>query len=104
MCSHETWLSQPVCSAGGRASGSSKLPIVKEMEPDPRYSNVSGVPHFGQKPRLATLEEAKYDGSPSVKRKASRWMVAYTPKGPPVARWHMRQWQYVAFCGADVIS
>src|SRR5262245_40127687 len=93
MWSHETWLSQPTCEAGGRESGSSKLPIVNDMKPFSTYSKVSGVPHLLQKPRLATLDESKKDACPWVHEKAERLTVAYTPNGPPVALWHIRQWQ-----------
>jgi hypothetical protein len=93
-------LSMPNCLTMGALSGSSRLPMVVYMRASGvSYLNDSGVPHFSQKPRRARLELAKKLGEPRVHAKLAGDDPASAANSPPVARWHMRQWQAWLFSG-----
>src|SRR5690606_26039760 len=87
-------LSMPNCLTMAASCGASSEPMVVYMRAvGESYMNDSGVPQAEQKPRCARLELAKNAGLPRVQAKFSGLPPASAANTPPVARWHMRQWQ-----------
>ena len=85
-------LSAPECSVGTKREGSSKLPTVRSMRGLSLNAKPSGVPHSRQKGRLAIGEEANQSGSRAQAMSVFPTFLKAIDT-PPVARWHIRQWQ-----------
>jgi hypothetical protein len=75
-----------------KSSGSSTLPKVTSHLSASGYSKPKGVPHLLQKGRCAIGELAYQSGSDSHRRCSLR-ILTKAAATPPVARWHILQWQ-----------
>ncbi|KAJ8136337.1 hypothetical protein OY671_010450, partial [Metschnikowia pulcherrima] len=86
-------LSAPACDTGRKIEGSSKSPTVRSiMQAPARKAKPSGVPQAEQNGRRAIGDEAYQSGSRS-QTMASRATCTKAAATPPVAFWHIRQWQ-----------
>jgi hypothetical protein len=94
-----------VWSFGGTAFGSSRLHVVMSISSGCfALSNVSGVPHLGQKLRVPWALELKRAGVPRTKRKLARGTLNHATKGAPLVRRQIEQWQLVSWNGAPAAS
>jgi hypothetical protein len=66
--------------------------------------NVSWVPQWPQKLRVALALDRKREGLPHANRKSDGLTLNHATNGAPVVRRHMEQWQFVSWNGMPVTS
>ena len=87
------------------ASGLSRLPIVISMRPGMNEAvKLIWVPQVGQKPRLASGDEAWTVGRALVNTTCPTSNMAHATAGAALALRHMEQWHNAVIRGRPVIS
>src|SRR5213593_3575510 len=89
--------SVPYCRVGTTRSGRSNAPVMISILGAPMRRKLKGVPQAAQKSRIAIDEERNAAGFSSVQAKCSLGISAKDANGPPLAFWHIRQWQMLTF-------
>src|SRR3984957_12547887 len=101
--SQRTFDSTPSCARGSAAPGSSRLPRVTLTRSLPTARYVNGVPHCAQKPRSAMSELGKVAIAPLVTTNSDSRTPPNAMNGPPLAFWHIRQWQMLTPVGSAIM-